>query len=56
MKLTLGRIIRSSLKSAIVVCFLVTAAVSANTEWYWSQATSFGGSGNDAARRDHSRV
>jgi len=49
MKLTLGRIIRSSLKSAIVVCFLITAAVCANTEWYWSQANSFGGSGNDSA-------
>jgi hypothetical protein len=46
----LMRIIRSNLKSVIMVCFLVTTAVCANTEWYWSQAASFGGSGNDAAR------
>ena len=50
MKLTLGRIIRSNLKSAIAVCFLITTAVCADTSPSWLQATSFGGSGNDAAR------
>ena len=47
MKLT--RIIRRKLKSAIVVCFLVTTAVCANTQWSWLQANSFGGGGNDSA-------
>jgi hypothetical protein len=47
MKLT--RIIRRNLKSAIVVCFLVTTAVCANTQWSWLQANSFGGGGNDSA-------
>jgi len=51
MKLTSGRIARSTLKSAIVVCFLITTAVCANTpeSWSWLQATSFGGVGDDIA-------
>lgn len=51
MKLTLGRLFRNNLISSMIVCFLVTTAVCANTpgSWYMSRATSFGGSANDSA-------
>jgi hypothetical protein len=45
----LMRIIHRNLKSAVVVCFLATTAVCANTQWSWLQANSFGGGGNDSA-------
>src|SRR5580693_291843 len=45
----LMRIVRRNLKSAIVVCFLATTAVCANTQWSWLQANSFGSGGNDSA-------
>ena len=45
----LMRMVRRNLKSAIVVCFLATTAVCANTQWSWLRANSFGSDGNDSS-------